>query len=68
MMRPTGTIIAPPTPCRVREITSCRTLTERAHVSELSVKMQIATMKTRLAPKRSAAHPLIGTKTATARR
>ncbi len=62
--RPTGTIMAPPQPCRMRQATSTWMLLDRPHSSEPSVKMPIADANTRRVPKRSAIQPLIGMKTA----
>ena len=64
VMRPTGTIIAPPMPCRTRQATSMLMSTARPHSSEPSVNSPIAEAKTRRVPKRSAIQPLIGMKTA----
>ena len=50
MMRPTGTIMAPPSPWTTREITSCVRELESAQVSELSVNSAIAAMNTLRAP------------------
>ena len=66
MMRPTGTIMAPPSPCTTREITNCVRVFERAQVKELSVNSTTAAINIFRAPKRSAAHPLTGTNMATA--
>ena len=63
---PTGTIMAPPMPCTTRQTTSSPSVPERAQVSELRVKTMTDDMNMRLAPKRSAAQPLIGTNTAAA--
>ena len=62
--RPTGTIIAPPTPCRTRVATSVGRSTAAAQPSEARVKMAMAIMKIRRAPNRSASQPLIGMNTA----
>ena len=62
--RPTGTIMAPPQPCRTRQATSMWMSTARPHSSEPSVNRPIAEAKTRRVPKRSAIQPLIGMKTA----
>ncbi len=62
--RPTGTIIAPPQPWRIRQPTSTWRLVETPHRSEPSVKMPMAAANTRRVPKRSATQPLTGMKTA----
>jgi hypothetical protein len=62
--RPTGTIIAPPMPCRPRVATSIGRFTANAQPIEASVKIAIAVPKTRRAPNRSASQPLIGMSTA----
>ena len=64
VMRPTGTIMAPPTPCRTRQATSILMLVDRPHSTEPSVNKPIAEAKTRRVPKRSAIQPLIGMNTA----
>ncbi len=61
--RPTGTIIAPPMPCRTRTATKTGRVVESAQSSEAKVKRTMAAQNTRRAPKRSAAQPLIGMKT-----
>ena len=60
----TGTIIAPPQPCKMRQATSSWMLVERPQRSEPSAKMPMAEEKTRRVPKRSAIQPLMGIKTA----
>ena len=62
--RPTGSIMAPPQPCRIRQATSTWMFVERPQRSEPSVKRPIADEKTRRVPKRSAIQPLTGMKTA----
>ncbi len=62
--RPTGVIIAPPIPCKMRDATSIGTFTESPHASDPSVNSATATANTRRVPKRSAIQPLIGMKTA----
>ena len=62
--RPTGTISAPPMPCRMRQATSTWMFVERPQRSDPSVKRPIADAKTRRVPNRSAIHPLTGMKTA----
>ncbi|CAM8771066.1 hypothetical protein NCM_02021 [Burkholderia pseudomallei] len=63
MMRPTGTIIAPPTPCTKRANVKSSRLFDAAHSSEPATKMPIAVRNTVRAPKRSASHPQIGMNT-----
>ncbi len=62
--RPTGTIMAPPKPCSMREATSSGSEFENPQNTEPVVKMMIAVRNTVRAPNRSAIHPLIGIKTA----
>src|SRR5712671_3556709 len=62
--RPTGVIIAPPTPCRMRAITKWVTLVDNAHPIEPIMKTPMAIENTMRAPKRSAVQPLAGMKTA----
>ena len=62
--RPTGTMSAPPMPCRMRQATRTWMFVARPQKSEPSVKMPIAVAKTRRVPNRSAIHPLTGMKTA----
>ena len=64
--RPTGTIIAPPTPCTKRPATSSPSPSLAAQPSEPSRNTPIAPMNTGLAPKRSATQPLTGMKIANA--
>ena len=64
MIRPTGTIIAPPKPCAIRAATNWGSECEQPHSTEPIVKMTIAVRKTVRAPNRSAIQPLIGMKTA----
>src|ERR1700733_7577181 len=64
---PTGTIIAPPQPCRMRQATSSRMSLDIPHRNEPSVNSPIAEAKTRRVPKRAAIQPLMGIKTARAR-
>ena len=64
--RPTGTIIAPPMPCRKRAATSAPSESDVAQPIEPSRNTPIATMKVGRAPKRSATQPLIGMNTASA--
>src|SRR5271155_288817 len=62
--RPTGTIMAPPNPCRMREATNWGSECEHPHKTEPKVKIMIALRKIVRAPNRSAIQPLIGMKTA----
>ena len=62
--RPTGTIIAPPQPCRIRQAISKWMSLESPQRNEPSVKMPMADANTRRVPKRSAIQPLIGMNTA----
>src|SRR5277367_3997930 len=62
--RPTGTIMAPPKPCRIREATNWGSECEHPHKTEPKVKIMIALRKIVRAPNRSAIQPLIGMKTA----
>ena len=65
---PTGTISAPPTPCSTRVAVSVARSGASAQPAEARVKSVIAVAKTRRAPNRSAAHPLIGIRMATVTR
>ena len=62
--RPTGTIIAPPQPCKMRHATSTWRSLETPHKIEPSVKRPMADANTRRVPNRSATHPLTGMNTA----
>src|SRR5665213_3991204 len=62
--RPTGAIIAPAMPWNMRAATSSGRFCDRPQNSELVAKVMMAMRKMFLAPKRSAAQPLIGRKTA----
>ena len=66
--RPTGTIMAPPIPCTMRDSTTSSSVLERPHRIEPRVKTMIAARKTLRAPNLSAAQPDSGMKTARARR
>lgn len=66
--RPTGIIIAPPMPWKIRAMTSWVRSWAKPHAADASAKSTIETMKTRLAPNLSATQPLIGRKTAEASR
>jgi hypothetical protein len=63
MMRPTGTIIAPPTPWIKRATVNSASDDEAAHISEPATKMPIAVRNTVRAPKRSASQPHTGMNT-----
>ncbi|CRL45908.1 hypothetical protein SGGMMB4_04046 [Sodalis glossinidius str. 'morsitans'] len=65
--RPTGTIIAPPTPCMTRDSTSSCRLVAHTHSSEPTVNSTMALKNTFFTPKRSASQPLAGNITATVR-
>ena len=58
--RPTGSIMAPPQPCRMRQATSKWMLFDMPQSNEPSVKMPMAEANTRRVPKRLAIQPLIG--------
>jgi hypothetical protein len=62
--RPTGTIMDPPQPWRMRHATRTWMLLDMPQRNEPSVNMPIADANTRRVPKRSAIQPLIGMKTA----
>ena len=62
--RPTGTIMAPPQPCRMRHATSTWMLVDMPQRNDPNVKRPIAEANTRRVPNRSAIQPLIGMKTA----
>ena len=62
--RPTGTIMAPPSPCRMRNATSSGRLPATPHRAEPSENSAIARQNTRRAPSRSASQPLTGRNTA----
>jgi hypothetical protein len=62
--RPTGSIMAPPQPWRMRQATSRWMLLTRPHSSDPIVKRPMADANTRRVPKRSAIQPLIGMNTA----
>jgi hypothetical protein len=67
-IRPTGTIIAPPAPCRMRSATSSPSVWLSAQPSEASVKTTIADRNTRRGPKRAVIHALSGMRTASVSR
>src|SRR6266568_4067239 len=62
--RPTGVIIAPPTPCTIRAITKSVTEEDSAQPTEPTMKTAMAMENTIRAPKRSAVQPLAGMNTA----
>ena len=62
--RPTGTIMAPPQPCRMRQATSKWMLLDMPQRNDPSVKRPMAEANTRRVPNRSAIQPLMGMKTA----
>jgi hypothetical protein len=64
--RPTGVIIAPPIPWTTRKATKAGTERALPHRAEAIVKMVIAVMNTRRAPKRSAIQLLAGISTPSA--
>ena len=66
--RPTGTIIAPPTPWSTLIATSSPRLELAAQPIDESVKMAIAARNTGRAPKRAVSHPLSGISTASVSR
>jgi len=65
--RATGVIIAPPMPWTIRAPTSSGSVRESPQSAEPARKTSIAVMNTRRAPNRSAAQPLMGMNTASAR-
>jgi len=62
--RPTGTIIAPPQPCRTRHATNRWMLRLKPHSSEPSANRPMAPANTRRVPNRFAIQPLTGMNTA----
>ena len=62
--RPTGVIIAPPTPCTMRAITKSVSELDTAQAMEPSTKIAMAARNTVRVPKRSATQPLAGMKIA----
>lgn len=62
--RPTGVIIAPPMPCRMRANTKSVTEVESAQPTEPTMNTPTAIANTMRAPKRSAVQPLAGMNTA----
>ncbi|MNE11947.1 hypothetical protein D3C80_1047250 [compost metagenome] len=63
--RPTGTIIAPPTPCNTRDITSSFSVSAWAQNNEPRVNRTMAAKKIFRTPILSAIQPLAGSITAT---
>ncbi len=63
-MRPTGTIMAPPTPCTARQVTNSLSEPEKAHPIEAPMNTSSAARKVVRAPTRSATQPLTGMNTA----
>jgi hypothetical protein len=61
---PTGSIMAPPLPCRMRHATSKWISFDMPQRNDPSVKMPIADANTRRVPNRLAIQPLMGMKTA----
>src|SRR3982074_2125465 len=61
--RPTGVIMAPPTPCRMRAITKWVTEEDNAQPIEPTMNTAMAIENTARAPKRSAVQPLAGMNT-----
>ena len=62
--RPTGTIMAPPQPWRMRQATSRWMSLDMPQRNDPRVKMPMAAANTCRVPKRSAIQPLMGMKTA----
>ena len=62
--RPTGVIIAPPTPCTMRATTKPSSELASAQPTEPTMNTKIAARNTLRAPKRSAVQPLAGMNTA----
>ena len=62
--RPTGVIIAPPMPCRMRANTKSVTDVESAQPTEPTMNTPTAIANTMRAPNRSAVQPLAGMNTA----
>ncbi len=66
--RPTGDIIAPPMPCRIRASVNSVMFWLSPHSTEAMVNTAMATLKTARAPKRSVSQALAGMKIATVSR
>src|ERR1700721_3801920 len=64
--RPTGVIMAPPMPCRMRAITKSVTEEDSAQPIDPAMNTAMAIENTMRGPKRSAVQPLAGMKTASA--
>ena len=64
VIRPTGSIMAPPTPCRMRQATRMWSSLDTPQSSDPNVKMPMAHAKTTRVPKRFAVQPLMGMNTA----
>ena len=64
--RPTGSSIAPPTPCSTRDATSCVSPRDSAQASEPAENSTTAATNTRRVPNRSASQPDAGMSMATA--
>lgn len=62
---PTGTIIAPPRPCRIRPATKTPKPGLAAQSTEANVNSTIAVQNTRRAPNRETSHPPTGMNVAT---
>ena len=62
--RPTGSIMAPATPCSIRAPTSSKRFCDTPQRSELDAKPMMARRNTFLAPNRSATQAEMGRKTA----
>jgi hypothetical protein len=63
-MRPTGTIMAPPMPCRTRAAVKEISPWDKPQSTDASVKITNALPNTVRDPKRSAIQPLMGMNTA----
>ena len=66
--RPTGTIMAPPTPCSTRIATSIGRDALAAQPTDATVNITMAVRNTRRMPNRSAIQPVAGISTATVTR
>ncbi|VFS06597.1 Uncharacterised protein [Citrobacter koseri] len=62
---PTGTIMAPPTPCKTRASTSSFSVLDQAQNSDPNVNSTMAVKKILRTPTLSASQPLAGSITAT---
>ena len=62
--RPTGSMSAPPMPCRMRQATRTWIFQDRPQSNEPRLKTPIALENTRRVPKRLAVQPLTGMNTA----